>query len=107
MATLVEPVKAPPTSLAPPRREFQIVPLQGLPIVAVVIVGMIVAIATNSPWALDFYHVVGGGLWTGLDLFLGLVLGPIIGSMSIPSRIEFVTRLMPKMVLIMPTVSSG
>jgi hypothetical protein len=104
MATLVEPVKAPPTPLARPRREFQIVPLQGLPIVAVVIVGMIVAIATNSPWALDFYHVVGGGLWTGLDLFLGLVLGPIIGSMSIPSRIEFVTRLMPKMVLIMPTL---
>jgi hypothetical protein len=104
MATLVEPVKAPPRPLAPPRREFQIVPLQGLPIVAVVIVGMIVAIATNSPWALDFYHVVGGGLWTGLDLFLGLVLGPIIGSMSIPSRIEFVTRLMPKMVLIMPTL---
>jgi hypothetical protein len=69
-----------------------------------VIVGMIVAIATNSLWALDFYHIVGGGLWTGIDLFLGLVLGPIMGSMSIPARVEFSTRLMPKMLLIMPTL---
>jgi hypothetical protein len=39
-----------------------------------------------------------------IDLFLGFVLGPIIGKMSIPARVEFTTRLMPKMVLIMPTV---
>jgi hypothetical protein len=39
-----------------------------------------------------------------IDLFLGLVLGPIIGRMTIPARIELTTRLMPKMVLIMPTV---
>jgi hypothetical protein len=45
-----------------------------------------------------------GAAWTIIDLFLGLVLGPIIGRMSIPARIEFTTKLMPKMVLIMPTV---
>ena len=106
MASIAEPVQvqAPPAARAQPLRDFQIVPLAGLPIVAVVIVGMIVAIATNSLWALDFYHIVGGGLWTGIDLFLGLVLGPIMGSMSIPSRIELSSRLMPKLLLIMPTV---
>ena len=46
----------------------------------------------------------GGAAWTIVDLFLGLVLGPIIGEMSVPARVEFTTRLMPKMVLIMPTV---
>lgn len=35
---------------------------------------------------------------------VGLILGPIMGRMSIPARVEFTTRLMPKMVLIMPTV---
>ncbi|MGD0980583.1 MAG: hypothetical protein ABR946_03785 [Solirubrobacteraceae bacterium] len=106
MASIAEPVQAqaPPAARAQPRPDFQIVPLVGLPIVAVVIVGMVVAIATNSLWALDFYHIVGGGLWTGIDLFLGLVLGPIMGSMSIPARVEFSTRLMPKMLLIMPTL---
>jgi hypothetical protein len=72
--------------------------------VLVVVVGLIVAIATNSQWALDFYHVVGGGMWTAIDLFLGLLLGPIMGTMSIPSRMEFSGRLMPKMLLLMPTL---
>jgi hypothetical protein len=101
VATLAQADRA---TLAPPRREFQIVPLRGLPVVAAVLVGLIVAIATNSRWALDFYHVAGGGLWTGLDLFLGLVLGPIMGTMSAAARIEFASRLMPKMLLIMPVL---
>ncbi len=42
--------------------------------------------------------------WTIIDLFLGLVLGPIMGRMSIPARVEFTTRLMPKMLVIMPIV---
>src|SRR4029077_273911 len=36
-------------------------------------------------------------------LFLGFVIGPILGKLSAPSKIEVTTRLMPKMVLIMPT----
>jgi hypothetical protein len=55
-------------------------------------------------WPLEFFHVAGGAAWTIIDLFLGLILGPIIGRMSIPARVEFTTRLMPKMLLIMPTV---
>ena len=61
------------------RPRIEIVPRRGLPVVAVVVGGLIAAIATNSHWALDFYHVAGGGLWTGVDLFVGLILGPIIG----------------------------
>src|SRR5580704_8089183 len=87
MAVLAEHSAAP--AVSPEARPLQIVPIKALPIVAIVLIGMVVAIATNSLWALDFYHVVGGGMWTALDLFLGLVLGPIIGTMSIPSRIEF------------------
>jgi hypothetical protein len=97
---------APDTHGGPPpaTRDFQIVPLKGLPIVAAAVIGLIVAIASNNLWALTFFHIVGGGLWTGIDLFVGLVLGPIIGRMSIPARVEFTTRFMPKMVLLMPTL---
>ncbi len=35
-----------------------------------------------------------------IDLFLGFVIGPIMGKLSIPARIELTTRLMPKMVII-------
>ena len=86
------------------RPAIKIVPLQSLPIIGLLLIGLIVAIGTNSQWALDFYHVAGGGLWTSLDLFLGLVLGPIMGALSIPARVEFTTRFMPKMLLIMPTL---
>ena len=48
--------------------------------------------------------MVGGGLWTAIDLFVGLVVGPILGRLSIPARTEFTARFMPKMVLIMPTL---
>ena len=89
---------------APSKPKIQIVPLRGLPVVAIVIAGLVAAIATNRLWALDFYHVVGGGMWTALDLFLGLVIGPILAKMSIQARMEFSARFMPKMLLIMPTL---
>ena len=94
--------EGPPPALERP--DFQIVPRAGLPIVAVVLVLLIVGVASNELWPLTFLHVVGGAAWTIIDLFLGFVLGPIMGKLSIPARVEFTTRLMPKMVLIMPTV---
>lgn len=84
--------------------EFEIVPRKGLIVVGVAAVLVIAAIASDKIWPLMFLHVAGGASWTIIDLFLGLVLGPIMGSMSVPARVEFTTKLMPKMVLIMPTV---
>jgi hypothetical protein len=94
----------PPGLAAPRRREFQIVPVAGLPIVAVILVALVAAIAADKLWALEFFHVAFGGLWTGVDLFLGFVVGPIMARMTIAARVEFSTRLMPKMVLLMPTL---
>lgn len=97
---------ADPASLAAPleRPKIQVVPLKGLPIVAVMVVFVAVSVIGNWKWALIFCHVVGGGLWTGIDLFVGFVVGPILGGLSIQARAEFSARFMPKMVIIMPTV---
>jgi hypothetical protein len=108
MTDVAIPLAQPEVEAAPPPRleipDFQIVPRVGLAFVAVALVCLIVAIAANKLWPLMFLHVSGGAAWTIIDLFLGLVLGPIMGRMSVPARVEFTTRLMPKMVLIMPTV---
>src|SRR3974377_866504 len=88
----------------PPRAQVQVVPLRGLPIVAAVVVFVIASIAGNWLWALTFCHVVGGALWTAIDLFVGLIGGPIHGRLSVPARAEFTARFMPKMVLLMPTL---
>ncbi len=100
------PALAAPDVAHPPiaRPDFAIVPRRGLVITAALMILLIVAIAVNKLWPLEFFHVAGGAAWTIIDLFLGLILGPIMGSMSVPARIEFTTKLMPKMVLIMPTV---
>jgi len=62
----------------PRRLQVQVVPLRGLPVVAAVVVFVIASIAGNWLWALTFCHVVGGALWTAIDLFVGLVVGPIL-----------------------------
>jgi hypothetical protein len=88
----------------PPRTQVQVVPLRGLPVVAVVVGLVIASIAGNWLWALTFCHVVGGGLWTAIDLFVGLIIGPILGRLTPAARAEFAARFMPKMVLLMPTL---
>ena len=93
---------AAPAEPAPPR--VQVVPVWGLPIVAVALAGLVAAVGTNTLWGLDFFHVVAGGLWTGIDLFVGFIIGPIIGRLPIPARVAFSSRFMPKMVLLMPTL---
>ena len=102
--SLPGPPGGPPPG-APVVPAFDIVPRVGVAIAAVhALVFLVVSIAGNWLWALDFFHVAGGGLWTGIDLFVGLAIGPIIGRMSVPARIEFTTRFMPKMLVIMPTL---
>ncbi|MDA8312160.1 MAG: hypothetical protein M0Z46_16445 [Actinomycetota bacterium] len=83
---------------------FRVIPLRALPVVAGVLVLLVIAIAGNWLWALDFFHVASGALWSAIDLFLGFVIGPIMARMSIPARVEFSKRLMPKMVVLMPTL---
>ncbi len=84
--------------------DFQIVPRVGLALAGVIVAALIVVVATGGLWALEFMHVVFGAGWTVIDLFLGFIIGPILGTLSIPARIEFTTRFMPKMVVLMPAI---
>ena len=93
------------TAEAPaPATSSAIVPVRGLWMVAAVLAFTVVVIAGNWTWGLDFLHVVGGGMWTAVDLFMGFVIGPIMRGLSVPARIELTKRLMPRMLLIMPTL---
>ena len=90
--------------LEAPASAQPLIPLRGLIPVAAILVGLVATIASDWTWGLDFFHVVGGGMWTALDLFMGFVIGPIMRSLPVPARVELTKRLMPRMLLIMPTL---
>jgi uncharacterized membrane protein len=66
---------------------------------------MLVAILTKSLYLLDYSHVLSAVLWTGADLFLGFVLGPVLRHISPEHRRALIRYLVPKTVLYMPTVA--
>jgi hypothetical protein len=57
------------------------------------IVVMIAAVIIGDFWFLDFVHVFSSLLRTGIDLFMGFVLGPILRRTDISIRREVVRRL--------------
>ena len=66
---------------------------------------MTVAIASHDHWFLNFVHVICGVLWTGIDLFMGFVIGPILRKVGMSVRREIIIRLVPRTLCLMPTLS--
>ena len=63
------------------------------------------AILSQDRWFLNFVHVICGVLWTGIDLFMGFIVGPILKRIDITARREVIMRLVPKTLFLMPTLS--
>ncbi len=74
--------------------------------VAAALAVMIAAIASHVLWFLNFVHVMTGLMWTGIDIFMGFVIGPILRSCDLATRRAVITRLMPKMLFLMPTLAA-
>src|SRR5215467_15218058 len=66
---------------------------------------MTAAIASHDRWFLNFVHVICGVLWTGIDLFMGFIVGPILRRLPLAARREVITRLVPRTLFLMPTLS--
>ena len=73
--------------------------------VALALAVMIAAINSDQPWFLNFVHVMAGVLWTGIDLFMGFVVGPVLRRVPLEARRAIVCRLMPRMLFLMPTLA--
>lgn len=72
---------------------------------AVALAVMTAAILGESIWFLNFIHVIAGVLWTGIDLFMGFVVGPILRRLPFETRRAVVSMLMPRTLVLMPTLS--
>ena len=52
-----------------------------------------------------FVHVMAGVLWTGTDIFMGLVVGPVVGGLDEDSASQFFQRFTPKSAFLLPTTA--
>lgn len=74
--------------------------------IVIPISALILAIVTANLLLLNYVHVFTSILWTGTDIFMAFILGPILRNVSLSTRKEVISWLMPKMVFYMPTVAS-
>jgi hypothetical protein len=92
-------VSGPPARVAAPLRPAYIA--AALAAFAV----MTAAILSPSLWLLDFVHVMFGALWTGIDLFMGFVIGPVMRGVSLDTRRAMIAGIIPRTLILMPTLS--
>lgn len=52
-----------------------------------------------------YVHVMAGVLWTGIDLFMAMVLGPVLGGLAVEERSTVFQRFTPKMTFLMPSLA--
>src|ERR687891_84259 len=74
--------------------------------VIIPIIAVVVAILSANLLLLNYVHVFTAVLWTGTDIFMAFLLGPVLRNVSLATRKEVISWLMPKMVFYMPTVAA-
>ena len=74
--------------------------------ITIPIAALIAAILTANLLLLNYVHVFTSMLWTGTDIFMAFLLGPILRNVSLSTRKEVIFWLMPKMIFYMPTVAA-
>lgn len=73
----------------------------------IVAVGVLIwAVHHPSFWFLNWVHVSTAILWTGTDIFMGFILGPILRKLTPAERSAVYMRLVPRMLFYMPTMST-
>ena len=70
------------------------------------VAALVVAIWSHAVWALNYVHVFSAILWTGTDLFMGFILGPILRRVDFSVRRSIIVRLMPRMLYFMTTITT-
>jgi uncharacterized membrane protein len=70
------------------------------------ILALIAAVQSNLFLFLNYVHVFTGVLWTGTDIFMGFILGPILRRVDFPVRRAIISQLMPRMLFYMPTMAA-
>lgn len=74
-------------------------------VVLVPVMALVYAVNFGPLVSLNYVHIMTGALWTGIDLFMGFILGPVLGRMEPRERAVVFKHLMPKMTFLMPVLA--
>ena len=66
-----------------------------------------VVLALGNLLALNYVHVLMGGTWTGIDLFMGIVMSRVMKGLDPGARIVVIKKLVPIMLFLMPALSTA
>ena len=67
---------------------------------------LIYALNFGSIVALNYVHIMTGAMWTGIDLFMGFVIGPVLRLVSLNTRRAMIAGIIPRTLILMPTLSA-
>jgi hypothetical protein len=67
---------------------------------------LIVALSIKSLVLLEYVHVITGAVWTGFDLFMGLIMSMIFRTLEPQMRVEVAKRLTPLNFFAVPSLAS-
>ncbi|HEX2170431.1 MAG TPA: hypothetical protein VHF65_09040 [Nitrososphaera sp.] len=70
------------------------------------VVALVLVLAYGNILALNYLHVLTGGTWTGIDLFMGIVMGRILKGLDPPARTQVIKKLVPLMLFLMPALAT-
>nr|WP_254273240.1 hypothetical protein [Halomicroarcula marina] len=74
-------------------------------VVGVSILALVYATTVASVQHHTYVHVMAGLLWTGTDIFIGAVLGPVIGGLGEEESAAVFERLTPKTAFFLPSMA--
>ncbi|MBX0288148.1 hypothetical protein EGH22_17600 [Halomicroarcula sp. F28] len=74
-------------------------------VVAVALAALAYATTMASIQHHTYVHVMAGVLWTGTDLFIGVILGPVIGGLDEEASAAVFERLTPKTAFFLPSMA--
>lgn len=90
----------------PTRQEAPLLGYSSFVTLIVPIAALFAALLSGSLLLLDYVHVITGAIWTGIDIFMGIVMSRILRSLPPPARVEFIKKLVPIMLFLMPALAS-
>ncbi|HEX7031966.1 MAG TPA: hypothetical protein VF172_03100 [Nitrososphaera sp.] len=71
------------------------------------IAALVVVLAFGNLLHLNYVHVMTGGTWTGIDLFMGIVMSQVMKGLDPQARTQVIKKLVPVMLFLMPALATA